>query len=384
MKSEEWKPGDLNVLIGPNASGKTNLLRALQLLSLSAQGKLKKHIQREGGMHSILWDGQAEELGFRVLLNDDEFDFPANYELVLGESTLLGFSVMSILTEILSNPITCNSNDSIQKHLIKAGLNSGKGYLGGIGGIEPGNFTQEHASGIALGETELSEARGDNGVTSKVKSSFSNWSIYLNFRTDRNADVRRSRVASSDTKVELNGQNLISVLHTLYTTNREFENEINIAMQSAFDDKFEKLTFPPADDQRIQMRIRWSSLKREQSTADISDGTLRFLYLITILANPSPPALIAIDEPEAGLHPSMLPIVAEYAREASRKTQIIFSTHSPEFLDAFGKEPPTTTVVELQEGETKLRLIADEDLDYWIKNYTLGELQRSGELEAMP
>ncbi|VAX38854.1 hypothetical protein MNBD_PLANCTO02-3327 [hydrothermal vent metagenome] len=68
----------------------------------------------------------------------------------------------------------------------------------------------------------------------------------------------------------------------------------------------------------------------------------------------------------------------------TRKTQIIFSTHSPEFLDAFGKEPPTTTVVELQEGETKLRLIADEDLDYWIKNYTLGELQRSGELEAMP
>ena len=95
-----------------------------------------------------------------------------------------------------------------------------------------------------------------------------------------------------------------------------------------------------------------------------------------------PPPLIAIDEPETGLHRSMLPIVAEFAREAATKSQVILTTHSPEFLDAFAGEPPTTTVVERQEGQTVLRVVADEELSYWMKQYTLGELFRSNELEA--
>jgi predicted ATPase len=131
------------------------------------------------------------------------------------------------------------------------------------------------------------------------------------------------------------------------------------------------------------MRIRWRSLKREQSAADLSDGTLRFLFLLAILANPSPPPLIAIDEPETGLHPSMFPIVAEYARDAASKAQVIFTTHSPEFLDAFGEDVPTTTVVERQDGQTTLRIVSGDELSYWLKEYTLGELYRSRELEAM-
>lgn len=154
-------------------------------------------------------------------------------------------------------------------------------------------------------------------------------------------------------------------------------------MRAAFGDDFDKLVFPPAADQRIQMRIRWRSLKREQSAADLSDGTLRFLFLLAVLANPSPAPLIAIDEPETGLHPSMLPIVAEYAREAATKAQVILTTHSPEFLNAFGDDPPTTTVVERQDGETVLRVVSGETLSYWLKDYTLGELYRSSELEAM-
>ncbi|KPK73259.1 MAG: hypothetical protein AMJ79_15230 [Phycisphaerae bacterium SM23_30] len=138
-------------------------------------------------------------------------------------------------------------------------------------------------------------------------------------------------------------------------------------------------------DTRSQLRIFWKSLKRPRSAADISDGTLRFLYLLTILAHPEPPALIAIDEPETGLHPSMLPIIAEYAVEASRKTQVILTTHAPEFLSAFGdhQKDVTVTVVEWRDGQTRLRTLKGESLDYWLKEYTLGEMFRSGELEDM-
>lgn len=195
--------------------------------------------------------------------------------------------------------------------------------------------------------------------------------------------MRAPQVTRAETQVSADGQNLVSVLHSLYTSSRDFKNEINTAMQAAFGDDFEELVFPPAADQRIQLRIRWRSLKREQSAADLSDGTLRFLFLLAVLANPSPPSLIAIDEPETGLHPSMLPIIAEYAREASHRAQIIFATHSPEFLDAFGDEAPTTTVVERRDGQTVLRVASGDELSYWLKQYTLGQLYRSRELEAL-
>jgi predicted ATPase len=79
----------------------------------------------------------------------------------------------------------------------------------------------------------------------------------------------------------------------------------------------------------------------------------------------------------------MLPIVAEYARDAATRTQVVLTTHSPAFLDVFGGDAPNTTVVEWKDGKTTLRVRTGEDLAYWLKEYTLGELYRSGELEAV-
>ena len=145
-------------------------------------------------------------------------------------------------------------------------------------------------------------------------------------------------------------------------------------MNAAFGDDFEELVFPPAADQRIQLRIRWKSLKREQTAADLSDGTLRFLFLLTVLATPSPPPLIAIDEPETGLHPAMLPIIAEYAVDAAERTQIIFTTHSPQFLNAFDGTKPQITIVKWHEGETEFLYLDEKSLAEWLREYSLGSL----------
>jgi predicted ATPase len=239
---------------------------------------------------------------------------------------------------------------------------------------------------VPLLETLLSLAVDpftQNRLLPPFRAQMSAWSVYHDFHTNRDAVIRLPAVTRLEKRVQPDGQNLIPVLHTLYTGDREFKKEISAAMRAAFGEDFEELVFAPASDQRIQLRLRWRSLRREQSAGDLSDGTLRFLFLLTVLSSPDPAPLIAIDEPETGLHPSMLPIVAEYAVEAARRTQVVLTTHSPPFLDAFGAAVPTTTVVKWNEGETELKQIAGNELERWLKEYSLGALHTSGELEAM-
>jgi predicted ATP-dependent endonuclease of OLD family len=102
-----------------------------------------------------------------------------------------------------------------------------------------------------------------------------------------------------------------------------------------------------------------------------------------VLASPEPATLIAIDEPETGLHPSMLPIVAEYAAEAAERTQVIMTSHSPVFLDAFSQGAAQVTLLHWEDGQTRLFPLKPETLSKWLERYRLGELFTSGELEAL-
>jgi predicted ATPase len=209
------------------------------------------------------------------------------------------------------------------------------------------------------------------------------WSIHNDMPVGQNAELRRATVTRSARRVNSDGQNLIAVLHTLYTNDRAFEEFLDKAMSAAFPDDYDKLIFPPAEHGRTEMRVRRKHRKGTDSPADLSDGTLRFLLLATILGSTDPAPLIAIDEPEAGLHPRMMSIVAEIAANAATKSQVIFSTHSPEFLDAFRPEPPTVTVVTSNGSETELRTVGGDDLKKWVQDYSLGKFAFSGEAEAV-
>ena len=105
--------------------------------------------------------------------------------------------------------------------------------------------------------------------------------------------------------------------------------------------------------------------------------------LLAIFANPDPPPLIAIDEPEAGLHPRMLPIIAELAVSAAPRSQVILSTHSPEMLDAFRDHAPAVTVFRWVENRTEMKTLAGAELERWVEDSSLGRFAFSGEAEAV-
>ena len=380
LKNVSWHPGDLNVVIGPNGSGKSNLLRMLELISASAQGHLSDYISSQDGIQRLLWDGQAHDLRFSLTTSGTGYG-EARQGIIYNVDIETSFSASKFF----------DNEYNIEEESLRDALDNFKmidktGSVSNIIGRE-----DNHAVEVsdADKETIFSFIRypmlkwiATAGLPLYCQQ-IADWMIYQDIRTDQNAPIRQAPVSRLEQRVSPDGQNLINVLHTLYTSDRRFKQDINNGMYAAFGADFDELTFGPAGDQRIQMRIRWKTLKRDQSTTDLSDGTLRFLFLLTVLATPNPPPLIAIDEPETGLHPSMLPIIAEYAVEAATRTQVIFTTHSDQFLSAFQDTRPTVTVAKWENGETGLTTLSDEELSYWLKDYSLGKLFRSGEMENM-
>jgi predicted ATPase len=335
-------------------------------------------------MQSLVWDGEAAEIAVKVKTTPPEPERKEETDSLTYDFHLTRIgqtSAYRIERELLGNYYRVEIKDKTEpfKFLERKGQK-------GVVFSETQRRLDAAPELMTEEETLLSMISGpffENRVITLFQKELAGWSVYHDLRVDNRAPLRQPAITRPERRVSPDGQNLISVMHTLYTSDRKFKKDINAAMKAAFGNDFEELAFAPATDQKIQLQVRWKSLKREQSAADLSDGTLRFLFLLTVLASPTPAPVIAIDEPEVGLHPGMLPIVAEHAVDASLRSQVILTTHSPQFLDAFRDTVPTTTVTKWEDGQTELKTLEGKDLEYWLKEYTLGSLFKSGELEGM-
>lgn len=385
LKNVVWKPDALNVLIGPNGGGKTNLIKALEFLSVCGRGDVLEYVQREGGMQSLLWDGKL----------DGRLLFLVETETLAGTNGILGMvkTKGTFRYGILVTPLGAGPYYAVQEERLQIVPDGQEGPIPLVEGkwLQSASILNEldgttiskDIKEFSLPKTLISTVNPWTSPTAdRFRSALASWGIYQEFFTGRFAAVRQPAITRYEKRVAADGENLIAVLHTLYNENEMFREEIDAAMQAVFGDAFKEIRFSPAADKYIQMKVRWRHLKNPIPSGDLSDGTLRFLFLITILANPDPPPLIVIEEPEIGLHPRMMAVVAEFAAQAAERSQVIFTTHSPEFLSAFRDKPPTTTVCESRDGETVVRKVSGEDLEYWLKDYTLGELFASGQLES--
>jgi predicted ATPase len=112
----------------------------------------------------------------------------------------------------------------------------------------------------------------------------------------------------------------------------------------------------------------------------LSDGSVRYLCLLAILCDPEPPPLIGLEEPELGLHPDLLPKVADMLVAAAQRTQLIVTTHSDILVDALTERPDALVICEKHDGRTKLRRPAPDEVQPWLEKYRLGQLWTRGQL----
>ncbi|MHC5825982.1 MAG: AAA family ATPase, partial [Nostoc sp.] len=130
----------------------------------------------------------------------------------------------------------------------------------------------------------------------------------------------------------------------------------------------------------VQIIIREEGFSQPIPANRLSDGTLRYLFLMALLLDPTPPPLICIEEPEIGLHPDILPTIAEMLIEASQRTQLIVTTHSEALVSALTEYPESLVVYRRDEKGSHLHRLEADKLKNWLENYSLGDLWRMGEI----
>ena len=202
--------------------------------------------------------------------------------------------------------------------------------------------------------------------------------IYHSLNVARKSAVRMPQIISPAQMPGTDGEDLLSCLHTMRETDRDRFVALEDALRAAFPN-FQRLEFPAYPGGYLTLGWRDKNFTRPIYANELSEGTLRFLWLVTLLNSPGLPSVTLIDEPEVSLHPEMLQLMADLMREASQRTQLVVATHSDRFIRFLNPDELIVCDQDEQGGMTTKR--ADElDLAAWMEDYTLDQLWSMGPL----
>ena len=403
----------LNVLIGPNGVGKSNLLAAVSLLQAAPRG-ITEPISRSGGVREWTWKGEDASASIVI---DVTVSFSAVPMMVRGVGsaifkrngqstgdwppvgtlrhrlTLDDWDGRAIVAdervEPLNNSVETPDETAYYRpprdEEVAAALNLAARQVLESKNVRGTIFPQfmrgregalEFASSYRPDESLLSfYASPGFPALWHLKEQYGRIRFYRDCSFGPNAKLRQpcGAHAPSDFLGE-GGENLPLVLSNLHGERRQ-----------RFLDALRKL-FDGIVDFRCPVigGAVWLFLEelggRSIPATRLSDGTLRYLCLLAVLLHPEPPSLIGIEEPELGLHPDLLPTLADLLVEASERTQLIVTTHSEVLVDALTERPESVVVCEKHDGKTEMRRLDKADLAKWLKDYRLGDLWTSGEL----
>lgn len=331
--------GPLNVLIGANGSGKSNFLAALDLVAKACSPReIMNHVGLAGGANRLLHYGAkaTQRIRFDVRFSDRQADFTLQLHYAADDRL---FPNLGVETETLPP----NYADQFPP---EAGLSPGIEFL---------------------------------------RLRLADWQAYHFHDTSPTSPIRQTCDLHDNRHLRGDGANLAAYLYRLRCTHQEGYRLIcrTIGLVAPF---FETFQLEPSALNAEKLQIEWRHRGSDDyfGASSLSDGTLRFMALAALLLQPVElrPKVILIDEPELGLHPYAVGLLASMIRSASVDTQVIVATQSPILLDHF--DPEEVLVADRKSGETKLRRLEAEPLKEWLEDYSLGELWEKNELGGRP
>jgi predicted ATPase len=356
-----------SVIIGINGVGKTTFLDAFSLLSASASGNLNAMLSSLGGVSNILTRDKSEKISFSVNLGIPDYE-PFEYSLSLTEQGM-GYSISS---EILKQKR--GSRNVPSTFIESAGSNIHYYDIRKLG--YPVTVDWEYDNH----ETSLSQVPKMLGQPEGIRRILSAAVKYHALDVGPNAQVKRPQQMWPATGPGINGEALVPYLYNLRETSKEKYEIITDSLKAAFPD-FCELGFPPVAAGMLAMIWKDKNFTRPLYLHELSEGSLRFLWLVSLLQSSALSAVTLIDEPDVSLHPELMHILVDLMREASERTQLIVATHSDRFVRFL--KPEELKIFDLDEnGCTKITGAETLDLEKWLSEYGLDDLWTMGCLKA--
>jgi predicted ATPase len=356
----------LNVLIGPNASGKSNLIEAVSLLA-AAPRDLPGAFRGGGTPQDWLWKGSqaaVAEIEASVLYPQKERDpVELAYRITFTASDFR----LRILEERFESHDPSNSFSFHRNESLGGFYRLGKVPAKILGNLDPQQSVLSQFKD-PVNYPELTYAGEQFGRL----TFFRGWSL------GRDNPIRRPQeVNLPDDFLLEDVSNLGLILNDLQ--NRVETKRLLVEKLRLFYEEVEDVT-TKVQGGTIQVFFHEKGLSRPVPAARLSDGTLHYLCLLTILLHPDPPPLVCIEEPELGLHPDIIPTIADLLVEASQRMQLIVTTHSDSLVSALSRIPESVVVCERDDQGTHLRRLDPEHLKEWLERYSLGDLWVKGEI----
>ena len=341
----------INVVIGPNGAGKSNFIGAFAFLHAIREGRLQDYVLKANGAERILYFGSKTT--DRVLIKIAFANWVNQYEITL---------------------IPTSADELVPSEEWGYFWNKNRFPKGPLG------------EGIRrVGKEAGISAPAQHGISRYVANHLERWRVYHFHDTSTSSPMKKTCEIGDNRFLRPDASNLAAFLFRLKAQFPAAYSLVRGSVQQVapfFDD----FILEPVALKPDSIRLEWKHKRSDAyfDAAALSDGTLRFIALATLLLQPEMlrPSVILVDEPELGLHPYAITLLASLVRQASVKTQVILSTQSPLLLDQF---PPEDVLVASQgdSGTTFARLDADR-LAEWLNDYSLGQLWEKGELGGRP
>lgn len=360
------KLAPFNVLIGANSIGKTSFLDIFSLLSASASGKLSEQLSAMGGMGSVLTKDGRDLISIEIEM-PVEGDSPLSYELEIKRGGGGGYTI--------SKEQLTQQRQGYQKPFFHITSQNGRTQYYDT---ENGRLTAPSWE-YNDSETALSQVPKMYAQPEEFRKILEKTAKYHVLDVSNRAPVKLPQQLKPSVMPGTDGETLFSFLYELREKNRPRYDALIGMLKVAFSN-FEDLYYPLVASGMISLQWKDRCFKEPLYMNEMSEGTLRFLWLIALLSSDSLPTILMIDEPEVSLHPEMLMLFVEALREASSRTQIIVATHSDRLVSFL--EPSEIITMDIgDDGHAAMHNAAEEyDLEMWMQDYSLDEIWRMGRM----